>query len=377
VNPHDKGPTFPTITKTAEWHMAAHETPMPEVTALVGARHPLEMLNVRGAQHNPTVYVRDGNLHIVIRALSGTKTTNYTAQMDTSVKTWRIMSPRTIIVDEQTLAISEWPERVTGQLEDLRMFMWRRQPWAIAATHTNSVAIRQALLEMNPTGTHVLKIHAQPSSRHEKNWMPIVDGDDLGLVYSIDPLVVLGVGHIQEKRPHPPQVHHANFSTEPEYVAMPSASTVAKGIGHVRGGSQLVPWHNGKWLAIVHQVYKLPLMPQNHNHLLSSFWPPPIKDPVAGVSKVVYLHRFAEFAADLKSVTLGDPFYFNEVGIEFCAGLAEYKGQYVAAYGVADKEAWLVAVTKETIVKTLEPGYERALKEKQVAVPRRRRMHEP
>jgi hypothetical protein len=332
--------------------MAAHETPMPEVAAIEGPRHPIEISNVRGAQHNPTVYVRDGNLHIVIRALLGIKTTNYTAQIDTSGKAWKITNPRTIVVDEHTLAISEWPERVTGQLEDLRMFMWRGQPWAIAATHTNSVAIRQALLEMNPSGTHVLKIHAQPSSRHEKNWMPIVDGDDLGLVYSIDPLVILGVGHLPE-RDRPVQAYKQNFSTEPEYVAMPSAATVAKGIGHIRGGSQLVPWQDGKWLAVVHQVYKLPLMPPNHNHLLSSFWPPPIKDPVAGASKVVYLHRFAEFSHDLKKVVLGAPFYFNEVGIEFCAGLAIYEDRYVAAYGVADKEAWLASISKETILKTL------------------------
>lgn len=326
--PKAPGPTFPSLTpssKTGEWHMLAHDDAVPSVSALPADYHRLTVPHEHGAQHNPTVIGIQGKLHVVVRVLHGAHTTNYLAQVK---KDWTLGDVRKI-----TSRVA------SGQLEDLRLFQWRDRLWAVAATHHNVTAIRQALLEFSEDGSEVLKVHVQPSDRHEKNWMPCVRNDsDLRLVYSTDPLTVLRVADRLDG-----------------YFAVPSAKTIPQVTGHVRGGSQLIPWGDG-WLAVVHHVYKISPVPAGHNPLISSFWPAPVVDPVAGSAKVVYLHRFAWYSHDLSKVKLGKPFYFRKIGIEFCAGLSylwveniKTYTKLALAFGVADKEAWLAVVDTKAV----------------------------
>lgn len=101
-------------------------------------------------------------------------------------------------------------------------------------------------------------------------------------------------------------------------------------IGRLRGGSQVIPitgrGHQDMRLAIVHDVC----------------WP-------GGPSRI-YLHRFVAFdMAMTKVIGMSEPFYFEKLGIEFCAGLAigpgpwgdDGKGeQIVASFSVDDSAAY-------------------------------------
>ncbi len=312
-----EGPTFPRTTRTSPFHMLMHAGPMPAVEALEGRYHRIAVLEERGAQHNPTVWVtKSGELHAVVRVLHGHKTTNYVGRVD---EAWNLIDAKPVLSREPI-----------GSIEDLRVFLWGGELWAIAATHNGAappVAIRQALLELTDDGSEILRVHAQPSIRHEKNWMPCVEGERLRLVYSAEPLVVLAV---EGRR------------------ATPNAALVPQSTSHIRGGTQLVPWRDG-YLALVHQVHRPPLVESGHNALLSSFWAPAIKDPVSGDAPVVYLHRFALFNQKLETVEFSDPFFFTKLGVEFASGLTWFEDQLVAAFGVADREAWIVEISTETV----------------------------
>jgi hypothetical protein len=309
--------------------MLAHESPMPHVTALESILHRIEVNEgpVKGAQHNPCVFTHAGELHAVVRVLHGRKTTNYVGKLSSE---WTLPTARRIVFGDVP------PREIPTEVEDLRVFSWQGRLWAICAAHDGNNpprAIRQGILELSDDGAEIRRIHVQPSPRHEKNWMPAVLGDRLKLVYSLDPLVTMDVQAVQSGG----------------YHAMPGAPSIAQTTGHLRGGSQLVYWGPGQWIAIVHQVHKPRRIPSNYNHLLSSFWPPVVKDPVAGDEKVVYLHRFAIFNADLGLVQFSEPFYFKHVGIEFCSGLALHEERLIASFGVADKEAWLAEIAHATV----------------------------
>ena len=324
-----EGPTFPrrTAPSAAVCHMLAHETATPKVEPIAAELHRILIPAPHGGMHpevqyNPSIYEANGSLRVVVRmhhGLHGKRPTNCVARV---TKDWTIVDARGL------------PVRVpAGRIEDVRMFMWNGRPWAICATHdggTPITSVRQALLELNHTGTEIERVHVQPSARHEKNWMPCVDGEELHLVYSVDPLIVMTLDH--------------------KKVAFPSAMSIRPTTGHIRGGSQLVPWQGG-WLAVVHQVHKPALTTSGGHNPLLGFWP--TYNPRVG-PPVVYLHRFAFFNRELTTVKLGGLFNFKILGIEFCAGLTRWQGGFVAAFGVSDEEAWLAEITEETVAATFD-----------------------
>jgi hypothetical protein len=300
--------------KTLPSHMQAHEVQVPDMKKLAADGHRIRVEHEKGDQYNPTVCVdRRGDLRVVLRVLRGapgTLTTNFTGRITAN---WALERPYMV-----------GAHRATGQLEDMRLFLWKGALWATAVQYqdykTDVTTVQQALVELEPDAGEVTACHIQTSPRNEKNWMPCVSGDTLRLIYSTDPLVVLD----------------AHGADTPHVTPNPSA--VRQVTGHVRGGSQLVPWREG-WLAIVHQVYK---PKARNNPLLSDFWVPPIA--------TVYVHRFIKFDHDLKNVMrMSRPFFFHKEGIEFCAGLVRWQERFVASVGVADKEAWLFEIEDETV----------------------------
>lgn len=318
------GPTFPSITAESHspsWHMLAHQAPVPEVRPLDARMRRIEVLRDAGAQHNPCVFEDEAGLRVIVRSLHGTETVNFIADVGPG---WVLENARRMTT------------RATDQsLEDLRVFRWNDRLWAVAATHggiSTTMSIRQALLELNGDGDEVLRVHVQPSTRQEKNWMPCVERDELRLVYATDPVVTL----------------RATVEADGRVDTLPRADATPQMTSHVRGGSQLIPWEDG-YLAVVHQVHKPPRTPPAHNHMLSSFWPPVLKDPIAGVTPVIYLHHFVKFNRELTRSELSAPFYFTRVGIEFCCGLVVLGSKLVLSFGVADCEAWLAEVQVDAV----------------------------
>ena len=155
-------------------------------------------------------------------------------------------------------------------------------------------------------------------ARHEKNWMPFVVDGELHIMYLCSPTVV---GHLDA---------NSQLVVDSSTTGPPSAT-------HFRGGSQGVPFNDG-YLFLIHEV---------------TFF---------GTQRV-YSHRFIHMtSAIMKSgdrrwdiTSLSCPFYFQEMGIEFAAGLAVDGDDIVASFGVRDAEAWLVRMSANQVAKQLVP----------------------
>jgi hypothetical protein len=133
--------------------------------------------------------------------------------------------------------------------------------------------------------------------RHEKNWMPQVDGRTLRFLYSCDPTQVVD--------------EHGKTITE-------TTPTIAA--DHFCGGSQMVGFFGG-WLALIHEAH------------------------VDGNTRR-YQHRFVWFDAMnvLRSITR--QFFFQANGIEYAAGLTWHPDgkRLLISYGVGDSAAWIATV---------------------------------
>lgn len=255
-----------------------------------------------GAPFNPSVVVFGGRLFVNVR-VAGPKHAlgqNFLAKLEDGV-----LKVFGRLIDASGIGDLQYG------FEDLRLFDWRGELHAIAATSA-PVTVgyphnRQTVLRLWFTGTPtIVKAWPQHSTRHEKNWMPCVAGDTLKFVYATDPLTWL-------------DFDGNSVSPAPDSVPMPP--------GTIRGGSQLVQYKNG-WLSLVHQVHA-----------------------DSKLEKGAYLHRFAYFENGNSVVKLSEPFYFQHLGIEFAAGLAFFEGRWFASYGVEDREAWVSELSPETVDK--------------------------
>lgn len=280
------------------------------------------------AQHNPSVVVVDGALKVIIRALYGRDVTrNFTGLVDP--ETWKIESVGELLVSP---AWRGW--RTQYGLEDMRLFMAHGKLMGSATVRVpggREDRLRIAVVEID--GNDVTRLSLQKSTRDEKNWMPTtVDGGAVRFVYSTDPLIVL------------------DFDPKRGLVT-PGADTLPKRIGVIRGGSQLIPYKEG-FLAVVHQVHDTRKPTSNSNpmmNLMGGFAPTLEPPPEEYDHHAVYMHRFALFSRDLKSVKLGASWHFLRKGVEFCAGLAFWRDRYVLSFGAADRRAYLAEVEPATV----------------------------
>lgn len=223
------------------------------------------------------------------------RTRNFLLDLDSDLRTTRAVE----LVDATGEARTGYP--VHG-FEDARLFAWRGRWWATATVcdFTEDGAREVALLEIEDAGavTHAQALRGPWSDRAQKNWMPIVDGDVLRFLYATHPTMPLELIH-SDDRQH--RIMHA-----------PNAALEH---GRLRGGSQGVRIDGG-WIFIVHDV---------------AF-------PGSGR---IYQHRFVQLDDQLRLVAMTAPFYFERLGIEFCAGLARVGDKLVASYSVNDGSARL------------------------------------
>jgi hypothetical protein len=295
--------------------MRMHCGALPDARPLPASRHTLRVdpnvlraitAGIPGAYYclNPSVAVHDGQLLATIR-VQFLAVPHDRAILGAIDDAWQIRGGR-------------WMRDLSGGplvdgrrrlgFEDLRLISWRGKLFATATVCDPSPKI--AVLDVNNDGD-ISAVHVQRSPRDEKNWMPLVVGDQLRFVYSTEPSILLDYdGEAHEVRPAPGD------------VILPLSLT--------RGSSQLVPFEGG-YVAVVHTVHEPPLRWQ----------------------KNVYLHRFARFDAEGRLVRTSAPFFFDHQGIEFCAGLAEWRDGFVLGYGLDDREARLAVVNKGTVRRML------------------------
>ncbi len=258
---------------------------------------------VNGAYVTPPedVVDRDGCRWQVIR------TRNFLLDLNDALGTTRTVE----LIDKTNALRSTYP--VHG-FEDARLFYWNGA-WHATATVCDFTEEGQreiALLDIEEDGAIV---HAEPlrgpwSNQAQKNWMPFVEGDDVKFVYATEPTTI--------------------FSLHDGHAIAPTANS-AFGHGRLRGGSQGVKVDDG-WIFVVHDV---------------AF-------PGSGR---IYLHRFVMLDEQLRLVSMTDPFYFEKLGIEFCAGLAMVNDKLVASYAVNDGSAKLAIFEWEAVRKALREDY--------------------
>ena len=206
-----------------------------------------------------------------------------------------------------------WPQ-VQG-FEDMRPFAWRDGLWCVATVRELSPdgLCEQVLarLDDSPEGDGRIRewrvLRPERAQEHEKNWMPLVQGEALRLVYSCDPTRIID----------------DQGDTIQEVVPPIQAD-------QFRGGSQLVPFDGG-WLTLTHET----LVRDNRRE---------------------YKHRFVWFDAGLRIRCLSLPFYFQRYGIEFAAGLTWHPDaqRLVISYGADDSQAWIATVEAADVRRLLQ-----------------------
>ena len=248
----------------------------------------------RGAMH------ADGVIHTV----------NYLASLDAALAI-TTLSP---IVDRATAR--RYTHRVRG-FEDLRLFEFHGQWYAVATTYELNPAVRRQIALLSLEGADIVDAKALPSpqpGRHEKNWMPFVVEGELCFVYTCSPTIILacdvqtGQARVVSERPGP---------------------AVAQ---EFRGGSQGIWLGRGGWLFVVHEV-----------------------DMTSSVLQ--YLHRFVRLDEDFGVAAVSPPFTFADQRTEFCAGMAlnRERDQLVLTFGVGDAAAGMVVLPISEALDLLEP----------------------
>lgn len=185
---------------------------------------------------------------------------------------------------------------------DLRLFAWRGELFAAGAgcnyrskmeKKTVQPAHTMVLGKLNGNKLDVVTAFnsGQPT---EKNWMPWVMDDELYLVYSPDPLVVL---------------HYDRHKGSLKDVSVTKDERLAL----CRGGSGMVPLGD-QFIGIVHT-----------------------KD--TSNNKLIYRHRAVIASRDFTAVKVSRDFSFEGEDIEFCAGLAIKNDHLYFSYGVFDEAA--------------------------------------
>jgi tetratricopeptide (TPR) repeat protein len=199
--------------------------------------------------------------------------------------------------------------------EDCRLFRYR-DVWYASATarDRNPEGICQmALVTLEGASFRDLTLLTDSTSgRHEKNWMPLVVGDQLLFITSCSPTVVMR---------YDPRVRAV------DEISRQEGPGIAR---EFRGGSQGVQLDDG-YLFIVHESV-------------------PLED-----GGRVCPHRFVLMDRDLAITHVSDQFFFLQRQLEFCAGLARHDDMLVAAFGVRDADAFLMPMALHDVMTTLRP----------------------
>lgn len=261
-------------------------------------------------------YRIDEHGRYLIKATDGTandanpiNTRNFVVRLDETywnqpLKQWEVLPPPELPCEFKA---------VIG-FEDMRIFAMRNdtQPAWTDAGLWSSATVRQ----IHPDGnceqvltklkwydeTHLIhtdehRMLRTPRST-EKNWAPLPRGNKVDFMWRPGELVNSD-GETIVKHAHP-------LATD-----------------HISGSSQLIRWMGQYLLGITHEARTIP-----GSHLR---W---------------YYHRFAKYAANGALISLSKPFFFNEKGIEFCAGMCWHSdGTHVMiSYGFKDEEARIARV---------------------------------
>lgn len=253
---------------------------------------------------NPSICRHDGALWCVVR------TVNYTM----SGRSYNVDDPHGVVRTENYLGKLEngefveyelmrdlttrdkCPSRIVGY-EDVRLVSLGDE-LAASATICDHDPNRRMIgrLYLNDEGDVVRADVQKTSQEHEKNWMPLSVNGELTWIYSLDPTAIL-----------PGPLWECPFALE-----------------HLRGGAAIA--FDGGYLAVTHEV-------------------------VETDEGRIYLHRFVRLDSEFHVTAVSSAWVFAHYGIEFAAGLVQDGDRLIIAYGVEDREAWIMSVSVKEVEK--------------------------
>jgi predicted GH43/DUF377 family glycosyl hydrolase len=274
---------------------------------------------------NPSVTTLGGQIVLVLRAVNYVMTEeglNYQIPNGAPITTrnflLRLTSELHVATVREILPPADFPEPACKDIlgfEDMRLFTWRGALWSSSCVRslTREAWCEQVLARIDDNGLGPCRLAdwrtlAPPGERrHEKNWMPRVEGDTLCFVYRCDPTRIID------------DQARTVFEEVPAVAAQ-----------RFRGGSQVIAFDGG-WLALVHEVEERS-------------------------QQRYYRHRFVWFDVGSRLRAVSRPFFFQKKGIEFAAGLTWHSDakRLVVSYGVADNEACIATVDAEKVRNLLE-----------------------
>ncbi len=213
---------------------------------------------------------------------------------------------------------ADWPEPLYFKnlgFEDCRLFGWNDALWVVATIREIFVdgKARMVLARIDRPETTAARfadwrvLDPGPPSRDEKNWMPMVDGNELFLAYNLDPLRLVdrfGATRVAGRQRH-------------------AAGNV------LRGGSQLIPFDDG-WLGLAHEQ-------------------------VVEGRRFVYYHRLVWIDSAYRLSRLTRRFYLVSPGVEFAAGLCRSADarKLTFSFGVTDYAAHLASLDAAEVCSAL------------------------
>jgi glycosyltransferase involved in cell wall biosynthesis len=201
-------------------------------------------------------------------------------------------------------------ESLVHGMEDLRLFRWRERLFAMgmSAEYSPNDVRRQVLIELNHVGQpiKVTPIEYSPPGMCEKNWMPVVYDGELLVIYKCHPFTILKI--------------------DPDTGAVSEFKKSGNDLDFKswKGGSQAIPHDNG-WVFVIHESVNYSDRPR------------------------VYWHRLVYMDNRFKITKFTNPFFLTKIGVEYCAGLSEHRGELVLSFGVDDRRAGFCMIPKKSL----------------------------
>ncbi|BAP89555.1 glycosyl transferase, group 1 [Burkholderiales bacterium GJ-E10] len=212
------------------------------------------------------------------------------------------------------------PDIVT--IEDARIFLYRDSAYLIAnaLAHKPHVTNTMVIAELDISAARVTRfwmLRSPTGAAREKNWMPIVRGDELYVLHSFAPVRIFKVTLSE----HEALLHE---------VAAPQPFPPADKT--LSGGSAFVPYKGGH-LAVTH-----------------------IRRTNFGMR--LYANQFVWISADLSEVRISRPFRTRGLSVEYATGLLAKDGMLSIGIGYDDAHAF-IETYDERILKHLGIDLER------------------
>jgi len=237
-------------------------------------------------------------------------TTNYLTKLDDNLEINWLNKIDTSMLDVRPI----W--EFIG-LEDVRLVRWEDKLYATGVrrdTTTNGQG-RMELSTLDVGNNYVKEIDrwripapGKDDTYCEKNWMPILDMPYHYVKWS-NPLEIVKVDPVNKTC----EVVIQKQQQIPYYY---------------RGGSQVIKLGD-YWVCLPHIVY-----------LFRS---------EADKKDAIYRHGFIVWDIDWNLVRYTKPFSFMDADVEFCCGMAYYKGRILITFGYQDNAAFILSVTPEFI----------------------------